>query len=158
MLSTDSIILNILQTAKSNGDSLLEDFHISYPSEQVAEEANSIFVAVMSAENNIDGFDFQTFTDLVEILIVTKQRDYEDAIIVIKTVIKHICDLLLKNTDKFPTKPVIRNINPEFNRDYVLTRGHIMVQVKTDPITFELTEDEYTLCKLILKDDVITNE
>ncbi len=155
MLSTDQIIVNILDTARNSGDSLLEDFHISYPSNQVAEESNSIFVAVVSAENNTVGMDFQTYTDLVEILVVTKQVEYEDAIFVIKTVCKHICNLIMQNADKFPNKPVIRNINPEFNRDYVLTRGHIMVQVKTEPTNYVVSDEDVKLCSVLLKNNSI---
>ena len=150
MLSTDSIIVDILETAKQNGNELLEDFEIEYPSNRVLEESNSIFVGVMSAESNLNGFEFETFTDLVEILIVTKQRDYIEAITLIKTISRLVCGLIMKNQNKFPNKPVIRNINPEFNKDFVLTRGHIMVQVKTEPVTFDLSEDEYNVCKVIL--------
>lgn len=155
MLSTDNIIMEILETAKQQGNNLLEDFHLSYPSEQVAEESNSIFVACVSSENNLTGIDFQTFTDLVEILIVTKQEDYNEAILVIKTITKLICKLILDNSSKFPNKPVIRNVNPEFNRDYVLTRGHIMVQVKTEPIDFTVSDEDLKVCEVILNKNKI---
>lgn len=158
MLSTDSIILDILETAKLDGDSLLEDFHISYPSNQIAEESNSIFVACVSSESNLSGYDFESFTDLVEILIVTKQEDYEDAIFVIKTITKRICNLLMEERSKFPNKPVIRNINPEFNRDFVLTRGHIMVEVKTEPVDFDLTDEEIDICGVILNNNKLDVE
>lgn len=150
MLSTDTIIVDILETAKQNGEELLEDFEIEYPSNRVLEESNSIFVGVMSSEANINGFEFETFTDLVEILIVTKQRDYIEAITLIKNISRLVCGLILKNKHLFPNKPVIRNINPEFNRDFVLTRGHIMVQVRTEPVTFDLSEEDYNVCKIIL--------
>ena len=58
----------------------------------------------------------------------------------------------MSNLDKFPNKPVIRNINPEFNLDFVFTRGHIMVEVKTEPIDFDVTDSEYNICNVILKD------
>ena len=150
MLYTDTIIVDILETAKQNGEELLEDFEIEYPSNRVLEESNSIFVGVMSSEANINGFEFETFTDLVEILIVTKQRDYIEAITLIKNISRLVCGLILKNKHLFPNKPVIRNINPEFNRDFVLTRGHIMVQVRTEPVTFDLSEEDYNVCKIIL--------
>ena len=158
MLSTDKIIVNLLTDAKDNGDVLLEDFHISYPSNQIAEESNSIFVAVVSSESNQTGLDFETFSDLVEILIVTKQEEYEDAIFIIKTITKRICQILLENKHEFPNKPVIRNINPEFNRDFVLTRGHIMVKVKTEPTNFELSDEDLEVCKVLLEKNKIEIE
>lgn len=151
MLDTDEIILNILNTSKSNGNQLLQHFHIQYPNKRIAEESNSIFIATVSSENNIDGFDFSTFTDLVEILVVTKQEDYRKAITIIKTVSKEVCNLIMQNTDKFPNKPVIRNINPELNMDFILTRGHIMIAVNTEPEDFEVSEEEYNICNLFLE-------
>ena len=76
MLNVDETILQILQTEKKTGNQLLKHFHIQHPSKRVMEESNSIFVATVSSENNQDGFDFSSFRDLVEILIVTKQKDY----------------------------------------------------------------------------------
>ena len=155
LLSTDEIILNVLSTAKNEGNKLLEHFYISYPNNKVAEESNSIFIACVNSEHNLEGYDFTTFTDLVEILIVTKRRDYKEAVTIIKTVSREICKLLLENSNKFPNKPIIRNINPEFNRDYVLTRGHIMVQVKTEPMDFDVTDDEVNICHILLNNEEI---
>ena len=154
MLETDEIILGILQTAKTNGNQLLKHFHIQHPNKRIAEESNSIFIATVSSENNIDGFTFSTFTDLVEILIVTKQKEYEKAITIIKTVSKEVCNLIMQNTDLFPNKPVIRNINPELNMDFVLTRGHIMVEVNTEAEDFNVSDEEYNICDLILDDGI----
>ena len=157
MLSLDDTILNLLQTEKNNGNSLLKHFHIQHPSKRIAEESNSIFVAVVSSENNLDGFDFSSFKDMAEILVVTKQKDYSKAIKIIKTVCYEICRIIMDNRASFVNQPVIRNINPEFNRDYVLTRGHILVQCVTEPVTFDVTEEDYNICNVYLE-DVITDE
>lgn len=157
MLNLDNIILNLLQTEKNNGNQLLKHFHIQHPSKRVMEESNNIFVATVSSENNLDGFDFSSFTDLVEILIVTKQKDYSKAITIIKTVSYEICKIIMENTNQFPNKPVIRNVNPEFNNDFILNRGHIMVQCNTEPETFEITDEMYNICDIYLE-DVITDE
>ena len=152
MLSTDEIILNILSTAKNEGNQLLKHFQIKFPDKTVAEESNTIFIAVVSSENSEDGCDFISFRDLVEILIVTKNRDYRKGINIIKTVSREICRLIMLNKDKFPNKPVIRNVNPEFNSDFVLTRGHIMVQVTTNPESFDITDEECYICDVYLNE------
>lgn len=152
LLTTDEIILEILQTAKQDGNELLQHFHIRNPSKKIAEESNSIFVATVSSEQNLNGYEFESFRELVEILIVTKQNDYKKAITIIKTVSKLICKLLIENQHKFPNKPVIRSINPEFNKDYILTRGHIMVQCNTNPIDFDISDEEYNICEVILNE------
>lgn len=155
MLSADETILNILSEEKKNGNQLLKHFHIQHPSKRVAEESNSIFVATVSSENRLDGFDFSSFRDLVEILIVTKQKDYRKAITIIKTVSYEICRVIMDNRKEFPNRPVIRNINPEFNNDFILTRGHIMIEVNTEPETFEITDEMYNICSLYLNDVII---
>lgn len=158
MFDTDEIILKILQEEKRKGNVLLKHFHIQHPSKRVAEESNSIFIATVSSENLLDGFDFSSFRDLVEILIITKQKDYLKAKTIIKTVSYEICKVIMDNRDLFTNRPVIRNVNPEFNMDFVLTRGHIMVEVNTEPETFELTDEMYNICELYLNDDVIIDD
>lgn len=155
MLSTDDIILQILRDAKNDGNGLLKYFHIQHPSNRIAQEDNNIFVACVSSENNIEGFEHSTFKDLVEVLIVTKQLEYEKAVLIIKNVSFEICRLIMENSNKFPNKPVIRNINPEFNKDYVLTRGHIMIQVNTAPIDFNVSDEDYKICSIILNGNAV---
>lgn len=153
MLSADNVILNILNTAKNNGNQLLQHFHISYPDKRLAQENNCIFVAVVSSENQLEGFKFEQFRDLVEILVVTKQENNREAIQVIKTVSYEICRLLMDNIDEFPTKPVIRNINPYFDVNLTLTRGQIMVNVNTEPVTWELTDETVdNVCNILVKE------
>ena len=86
MLNTDETILNILLDAKSEGNELLEYFKIYYPSNRVSEESNSIFIASVDSEAHTVAMDSQSFVDRVEVLIVTKNRDYQKAINIIKTV------------------------------------------------------------------------
>ena len=153
MLNIDETILQILQMEKKSGNQLLKHFHIQHPSKKVMEESNSIFVATVSSENNRDGFDFSSFRDLVEILIVTKQKDYYKAITIIKTVSYEICKVIMENRSKFPNRPIIRNINPEFNKDFILTRGHIMIECNTEPETFEITDNLYNICNIYLNEE-----
>ena len=141
MLSTDNTILNILNQAKKEDNPLLKHFKIGYPTKQLAQENNTILVAAVSSENQLNGFDFDEFRDLVEILIVTKLQDNITASKIIKTVAYEISRLILKNEDLFPNKPIIRSINPFFEVDMTLTRGQEMVNVNTEPVDFDLSED-----------------
>ena len=151
MLQSDEIILKILLKAKNDGNSILQHFKIGFPSKQVVQESNSIFIGAVDSESNIEGFEFSSFTDLVEVLIVTKNRDYLESIKIIKIVSKEITRLIYENVDLFDNKPIIRNLTPEYNRDFVLTRGHLRVQVKSQPESLVPTEDEYTLCNILLE-------
>ena len=151
MLQSDEIILKILLKAQNDGNQLLNHFKIGYPSKQVVQESNSIFVGAVDSESNIEGFDFSSFTDLVEVLIVTKNRNYTEALKIIKTVSKEITKLIYENNDLFDNKPIIRNITPEYNRDFVLTRGHLRIQVKSEPESLVPSEEDYYLCNLLLE-------
>ena len=153
ILRTDEIIYNILKTAKEDGAKILEPYIIRYPSDVVMKESNAIYIATVDSESVNEGYDFSQYNDLVEILIVTKQRDYQKAIRVIKGTSRYIVGLIKQNKDKFPNSPVIRNSTPEYNRNFVLTRGHIMVQVRTNPIDDIVSEDEQLeICNIVLED------
>lgn len=156
MLTTDEIILNILLDAKSDGNELLQYFKINYPSNRVAEESNSIFIASVDAEGHTVAMDSQSFVDKVEVLIVTKNQDYQKAIRIIKTVSREVIRLVMEHKDLFPVKPVVERVTPEYNKDFVLTRGHIMFQVKTEMDDFSREDELLTICQILTEDmDVI---
>lgn len=151
MLHSDEIILQILLTAKNDGNALLKHFKIGYPSKQVVQESNNIFVGAVDSESNIEGYEFSSYTDLVEVLIVTKNRNYAESVKIIKIVAKEIAKLIYENIDLFDNKPIIRNLTPEYNKDFVLTRGHMRIQVKSKPETLVPSDEEYYLCNILLE-------
>ena len=156
MLSTDETILNILIDAKTEGNELLQYFKINYPSEKVSEESNSIFIASVDSESHTHAMDSQAFVDRVEVLIVTKNRDYQKAIDIIKTVSKEVISLVMKNSNLFPNKPIVERVTPEYSNDFVLTRGHIMFRVNTEIDDFDITEEKLRICQILTEDmDVI---
>ena len=156
MLATDEIILGILLDAKSEENDLIKHFKINYPSNALAEESNSIFVASVDAEAHTVAFDGQSFVDKVEVLIVTKNREYLKSIRIIKAVSREVIRLVMENQDLFPSKPIVERVTPEYNKDFVLTRGHIMFQVKTGMDNFDITEETATICQILTENmDVI---
>ena len=156
MLSTDETILNILIDAKTEGNELLQYFKINYPSEKVSEESNSIFIATVDSESRTISMDSQAFVVRVEVLIVTKNREYTKAIDIIKTVSKEVISLVMKNSHLFPNKPVVERVTPEYSKDFVLTRGHIMFRVNTGMNDFDITEEKLRICQILTEDmDVI---
>lgn len=156
MLTTDEIILNILLDAKNKGNDLLQHFKINYPSDRVAEESNSIFIASVDAQGHTVAMDSQAFIDKVEVLIVTKNQEYQKAIRIIKTVSREVIRLVMENKNLFPVKPVVERVTPEYNKDFVLTRGHIMFQVKTEMDDFSRDDEILTICQILTENmDVI---
>lgn len=156
MLQTDEVILNILQDAKNNGNELLSHFKLGFPSKQIAKETNSIFIASVDSESYKEGTEYSQFQDMVEILVVTKNRNYRESIDIIKVTCREIIRLIYQNRDRFPNKPVVRNVTPDYNSDFVLNRGHIMVQVVTEPFNFEYDEEEVSrVCEILVNDIII---
>lgn len=153
MLSTDTEILNILLKAKKEGNPLLELFEIKYPDKTINMDTNSIHVACLSTENNEKGLDYQTFTDLVEVIITTKQLEYHNAVRVIKTVSNEIINLC-KQDAHLGNRLTVRSISPIHDSDtYLLKKGHILFQFITEPVTWDNNSDElYKVCEILIND------
>lgn len=148
MLASDEIIYNHLLQEKEDGNKLLQYFHISYPSKNIARESNTIYVATVSSEPENETHTGTEYRDLIEILVATKIRDYQRAVTVVKTVIREIIRLI-KECPAFVTRPVIRNIAPEYNQDFVLTKGHIMVECLTPVEDYNTPEIFDRVCKIL---------
>ena len=156
MLSNDETICSLLIDEKNNGNEVLKHFQILYPSKKVASESNSIFIAVVSSEMHTEMTEASEYKDLIEILITTKIKDYKRAIFTIKVVSKEIIRILKENSDSFPYKPIIRNIAPEYNPNFVLNRGHIMIECLSGIEKDE--NDDKTIrhvCKILMDDTEI---
>ena len=166
MLQTDEKIVEILLKEKvENNNPLLQHFKISYPNSSIAQESNTIFVGVADYEAGDNGFDFDAGTDLVDILVVTKKRPnkmgkktdkqiYDESKHIIKTVFLEIRRILQleENIQILGNKPRFRNITPEYSNNYVINRGHMMLQLKViDEIT-DYSEQFERVCNILLED------
>lgn len=165
MLSTDEKIVEILLKEKYENDNpLLKHFKISYPDNTIAQMSNSIFVGVADYETKENGYDFDRGTDLVDILVVTKKRDnqgskksdkkiYSESKKIIKTVMLEIRRLLQKdeNVTILGGLPRFRNITPEYSQNYVLNRGHMMLQLPVIDMIEDNDEDLRCVCELLLE-------
>ena len=163
MLLSDEKIVKILLDEKTNGNRLLQFFKISYPSDKVAQPSNSIFVGIADYETTEQGFDFDKGNDLVDILVVTKKQDnqrnkldneiYSESKHIIKTVLLEIRRILRSDdsVNVLGSTPTFRNITPEYNPNYVLNRGHMLVQVPCID-SFDDSESYDCVCNLLLED------
>ncbi len=166
MLQTDEKIVEILLKEKhENNNPLLKHFKISYPNSNIAQESNTIFVGIADYETKGNGFDFDGGLDLVDILVVTKKRPnktgkktdkkiYDESKHIIKIVLLEIRRLLQleENVRILGNVPRFRNITPEYNRNYVINRGHMMLQLKViDEIEDYDTEFE-RVCNILVND------
>lgn len=168
MLQTDEKIVTILLKEKNeNQNSLLKYFKISYPNGNIAQESNTIFVGIADYESRDNGLDFDAGTDLVDILVVTKKRPnkygkksdkliYDESKHIIKMVMLEIRRILRleENITILGGVPRFRNITPEYNRNFVINRGHMMVQLKVID-EFEDYEEEFkNVCEILMNEIV----
>lgn len=153
-LTSDIRILKLLLNEKKNGNILLENFRINFPDKTLNEDVNAIHVACVSSENAQSGLDHQTFTDLVEIVITTKKLGYPEAIKVIKIVSEEICRII-KNDEYLGQRVTVRSISPVHQKDtFVLKKGHILLQFKTEPMAFSRNDDDLFECCRILSENL----
>lgn len=165
MLTTDEKIVEILMKEKvENNNPLLQYFKISYPNNTIAQMSNTIFVGVADYESKENGFEFDKGTDLVDILVVTKKMDnkgnkktdkqiYSESKKIIKTVMLEIRRILQKeeNIEILGGLPRFRNITPEYSPNYVLNRGHMMLQLNViDDIEYD-SENIESVCSLLVE-------
>ena len=170
MLQTDEKIVEILLKEKNENDNqLLKYFKIGYPNKTIAQESNGIFVGVADYEMGNNGFEFDDGTDLVDILVVTKKRPnkdgkrkddsiYDESKFIIKTVFKEIRRILRleENIHILGNKPSFRNITPEYNSNYVINRGHMLLQLKViDDIDDNINEEVSAVCRILVDDIII---
>lgn len=168
MLQTDEKIVQILLKEKvENKNPLLKHFKISYPNSNIAQESNTIFIGIADYESKDNGLDFDAGVDLVDILVVTKKRPnkngkktdktiYDESKHIIKTVMLEIRRILQleENIAILGNTPRFRNITPEYNRNYVINRGHMMLQLKVIDEFIDYNEQFEKVCSILL-DDII---
>ena len=168
MLQTDEKIVSILLKEKvEKNNPLLKHFKISYPNSNIAQESNTIFVGIADYEMGDNGFDFDSGTDLVDILVVTKKRPnkynkktdkeiYDESKHIIKMVLLEIRRILQldENVEILGNMPRFRNITPEYNRNYVINRGHMMLQLKVIDEIGDYSEQFKNVCNILL-DEII---
>lgn len=166
MLHTDELIVKILLDEKHQKENpLLKHFKISYPDNTIAQESNSIYVGVADYEMGSNGFDFDEGTDLIDILVVTKKRPnkngkktdktiYNESKHIIKTVLLEIRRILQleENVQILGNMPRFRNITPEYNSNYIINRGHMMLQLKVIDDINENVEEFERVCSILLED------
>lgn len=152
MLESDEIIYNYLIETKENGNELLQHFHIKYPDKNIVMESNSIFVGAISSETETETNAGTEYRDLIEILVTTKIKDHDRAVRVIKTTIREVIRVI-KECPYFTPRPRVRNISADYDsRNYLLNRGHIMVECLSGVEDYDAPDDVKNVCKILVED------
>ena len=126
-LTSDILIYNIL---KNSDDKFIQEFNIKFIDRSVpAEESNTMYIANVDLETRNETFNHTEYTALVNIFVKTKQTNYLEGSQYLRTVVKHIKNVLKNNVTCKRRHIVFRNITYEYGSTYTLKGLHMIVQL-----------------------------
>ena len=126
-LTSDILIYNLL---RSTDDEFIQEFNIKFIDRSVpAEESNTIYIANMDLELRKETFHSAEYNALINIFIKTKNTDYLEGSQYLRTVAKHIKNVLKGNVTCRQRHIVFRNITYEYGSTYTLKGLHLIVQM-----------------------------
>lgn len=126
-LTSDILIYNLL---RSTDDPFIQEFNIKFIDRSVpAEENNTIYIANIDLETRNETFHSIEYRALVNIFIKTKNTDYLEASQYLRTVAKHIKNVLKNNVTCKRRHIVFRNHTFEYGSTYTLKGLHLIVQL-----------------------------
>lgn len=127
-LTSDFLIYNLL---KASTDPLIKQCRIKFIDKSVpASEDNTIYIANVDLEVQKETFNSTEYKALVNIYIKTKQTDYVQSSKFLRTVAKHIKDLIKENVTCKRRHAVCRNITFEYGSKYTLKGLHMIFQLR----------------------------
>lgn len=126
-LTSDILIYNLL---RSTDDKFIQEFNIKFIDRSVpAEESNTIYIANMDLELRKETFHSAEYNALINIFIKTKNTNYLEGSQYLRTVAKHIKNVLKGNVTCRQRHIVFRNITYEYGSTYTLKGLHLIVQM-----------------------------
>lgn len=148
-LTSDFLIYNILN---NTDDKFIQEFNIQFINRSVpAEESNTIYIANMDLETNKDTFHSTEYRALINLFVKTKNTDYIEASQYLRTVVKHIKNVLKSNVTCQRRHIVFRNITYEYGSSYTLKGLHMIIQMN-EMESNRLTEEPQIIDEIGLKD------
>lgn len=126
-LTSDILIYNLL---RSTDDKFIQEFNIKFIDKSVpAEESNTIYVANIDLETRKETFHSVEYRALVNLYIKTKNTDYLEGSQYLRTVAKHIKNVLKENVTCKRRHITFRNLTYEYGSTYTLKGLHMIIQL-----------------------------
>lgn len=126
-LTSDILIYNLL---RNSDDKFIKEFNIKFIDRSVpAEESNTIYIANMDLETNRETFNSTEYTALVNVFVKTKNTNYLEGSQYLRTVVKHIKNVLKSNVTCKQRHIAFRNISYEYGSTYTLKGLHMIIQL-----------------------------
>lgn len=127
-MTSDFLIFNILN---ETDDEFIQACNLKFIDKSVpAEEDDTIYIANVDLETMRETFNGVEYKALVNIYVKTKNTDYIEASKYLRTVIKHIKNVLRNNVDCKQRHITFRNTTYEYGSKYKLKGLHLLVQMK----------------------------
>lgn len=135
-------IYKLLKEAQKD-DEILQHFNIQFPSRQIAESSNSIFVGLSEARATARTHTSQNYEELIDIIIVTKQTKYFEASKIYDAVTNIILNILRQDDrykDRLNWSNFTHRYNPTTNE---LQLSELLINIRADEQFYtELAESE----------------
>lgn len=139
-MTSDILIFNIL---KNSDDEFIQNCNIKFIDRSVpAEEDDTIYIANVDLETLRETFNSVDYKALVNIYVKTKNTDYLEGSRHLRTVVKHIKQVLRDNVDCKQRRITFRNTTYEYGSEYTLKGLHLLVQMGEHEITMDPIEKE----------------
>lgn len=139
-MTSDILIFNIL---KNSDDEFIQNCNIKFIDRSVpAEEDDTIYIANVDLETLRETFNSVDYKALVNIYVKTKNTDYLEGSRHLRTVVKHIKQVLRDNVDCKQRRITFRNTTYEYGSEYALKGLHLLVQMVEHEITMDPIEKE----------------
>lgn len=137
-MTSDILIFNIL---KNSDDEFIQNCNIKFIDRSVpAEEDDTIYIANVDLETLRETFNSVDYKALVNIYVKTKNTDYLEGSRHLRTVVKHIKQVLRDNVDCKQRRITFRNTTYEYGSEYTLKGLHLLVQMVEHEITMDPIE------------------
>ena len=156
-LTSDILIYNLL---RKTDDKFIKEFNIKFIDKSVpAEESNTIYIANMDLETTRETFNSTEYIALVNLFVKTKNTSYLEGSQYLRTVVKHIKNVLKSNVTCKQRHITFRNVSYEYGSTYTLKGLHMIIQLTE--IESMNSEDPDIITEVILDDletHVVTDE
>jgi len=149
-MTSDFLIFNILNDCD---DEFVNKCNLKFIDRSVpAEEDDTIYIANVDLETIRESFNSVDYKALVNIYVKTKDTDYIEGSRSLRTIIKHIKQVLRENVDCKQRHITFRNTTYEYGSKYTLKGMHLLVQMTEHENLYE--PDDVESCINIDKVDV----
>lgn len=141
MFDIDYKILSFLLAKQNEGDAILEQFNIRFPSKRISQDSNSIFIGLAESTATDRTHESQYYNNLVDIIITTKNKEYVKASKIFRAVSKRVISLLRQSKEFSDSFNVVSFIPKYDEATLVLKQADLLLSFESLE-EFNITDEE----------------